>query len=74
MRVPYYNNICGVGFGVAVWIKKAIPEPRLAEQQDCSPAFLLHPYAINKREKIVRVKRDKNTITGYRFFVVYMSF
>ena len=34
-------NICGVDNGVAVWMKKAIPEPRLAEQQDCGPAFLI---------------------------------
>ena len=40
VRVRHY--IYGVGFGVAVWMKKAIPEPRLAEQQDCSPAFVLY--------------------------------
>jgi len=30
----------GVGFSVVCSDVKAIPEPQLAEQQDCSPAFL----------------------------------
>jgi len=40
LRVPYYIIYVRRGLSVAVWIKKAIPEPRLAEQQDCSPAFI----------------------------------
>ena len=31
----------GVGFGVACSDTKAIPEPQIAEQQQCSPAFCL---------------------------------
>ena len=31
----------GVGFGVACSDTKAIPEPRNAEQQQCSPAFFV---------------------------------
>ena len=30
----------GVGFGVACSDVKAVPEPQVAEQQQCSPAFL----------------------------------
>ena len=35
----------GVGFGVACSGEKAIPGPRIAEQQQCSPAFFVHNYA-----------------------------
>ena len=45
---------------------RAIPEPRIAEQQDCSPAFCLY-----KREKIVQAKRDKNTIKDPLFVFIY---
>ena len=31
----------GVGFGVACSDTKAIPEPQIAEQQQCSPAFFM---------------------------------
>ena len=32
----------GVGFGVACSEDRAIPEPQLAEQQQCSPAFFVY--------------------------------
>ena len=32
----------GVGFGVASSDLQAIPEPHVAEQQQCSPAFFIH--------------------------------
>ena len=32
----------GVGFGVACSDAKAMREPQIAEQQDCSPAFCLY--------------------------------
>ena len=31
----------GVDYSVAVFEVKAIPEPQVAEQQDCGPAFIL---------------------------------
>ena len=31
----------GVGFGVACSDVKAVPEPQVAEQQQCSPAFFV---------------------------------
>ena len=39
---------------------KAIPEPQNAEQQDCSPAFLLYPFAQHKdrSERMWRLKQD----------------
>ena len=43
----------GVGFGVAGSESKAIPEPRIAEQQQCSPAFFvwIQPTNINNTKK-----------------------
>ena len=49
LRVPYLIYMRR-GLRCCCLDKKAIPEPRLAEQQDCSPAFLLYIYAKNKRE------------------------
>ena len=41
----------GVGFGVACSGEKAIPGPRIAEQQQCSPAFFVY---MQKRNTIYR--------------------
>ena len=53
----------GVGFGVAGSESKAIPEPRIAEQQQCSPAFFMQmPYVCIESE---------HYLVGDCFFVVY---
>ena len=41
----------GVGFGVACSDTKAIPEPQIAEQQQCSPAFFVYIYSKNINTK-----------------------
>ena len=48
INVRAYARICtyGVGFSVVCSDVKAIPEPQIAEQQDCSPAFCLYVYTL----------------------------
>ena len=58
MRVPYKIYIRR-GLRCCCLDKKAIPEPRLAEQQDCSPAFV---FLENKVE---------HCLTGSRFRFLY---
>ena len=41
----------GVGFGVACSELRAIPGPRNAEQQQCSPAFFVY---VQKRNTVCR--------------------
>ena len=41
MRVPsYYNNICGVGFGVAVWIKRQYQSLRMRNSKIAVPLLI----------------------------------
>ena len=51
----------GVGFGVACSEDRAIPEPQLAEQQQCSPAFFM-------QMQCVCIKAE-HYLAGDRFFV-----
>ena len=53
----------GVGFGVACSDTKAIPEPQIAEQQQCSPAFFV-VFFINRKHLVfiyskIKVKLKK---------------
>ena len=48
IRATSYIGVCGCtyrrGLGVACSDTRAIPEPRNAEQQQCSPAFFVSNY------------------------------
>ena len=51
----------GVGYSVVCLEWMAIPEPELAEQQDCSPAFLFaHIYANIDNTKITGRSRKSD--------------
>ena len=64
----------GVGFGVACSDVKAVPEPQVAEQQQCSPAFLY----VKKRNTVSRLPlflymyKSETRLADHRFFLCYM--
>ena len=51
----------GVGFGVACSESRAIPEPRIAEQQQCSPAFFIQMPCV--------CMEAEHYLAGDRFFI-----